>query len=364
MTNTGIVFISYGDTLTYSKRYALSSRENTLTDMFEDRFVADPFNKQKGEIGETVLFESFLDAHKYYEGMKYVLRKYSIVNGKLDKLLDEPRIYTEMQAVKNIIMEFSNEMQPQTMTLSHVTESINAHLPYSIDYIDISYILQELTIFTDRETPLYAIENTDEHIVYLVSMLKARDIHSEFCDIDYYSNLVNSVLSTLQTKDCKLISENFYTGRLDFKYKGVHFSIETYRGMCPFVLKNLDTGMHVFLEQYMVSLNKGKMCNYDKNNALIVRYYVKNCLPKMLKQLMHKPVKMTIIDNDYGDVSSHYADADELELIEELKDMPVGSMTFYNNVKYKRKGGNVYFICDEDLHRNYTLLIDDKDETE
>ena len=90
MTGTGIVFIEYIGSMFEPHKFALSARDNTLYNIFSGKMVTDPFNPAKVHEGKPIYFEDHLQAKKYYESMKYVLREYEAPKGEIGDLLDKP----------------------------------------------------------------------------------------------------------------------------------------------------------------------------------------------------------------------------------------------------------------------------------
>ena len=104
MTGTGIVFIEYIGSMFEPHKFALSARDSTLHNIFSGRMVTDPFNPAKVHEGEPIYFEDHLQAEKYYESMKYVLREYEAPKGEIGDLLDKPKVYTETQIVEKVTL--------------------------------------------------------------------------------------------------------------------------------------------------------------------------------------------------------------------------------------------------------------------
>ena len=239
MTGTGIVFIEYIGSIFEPHKFTLSARDNTLYDIFNSKLVVDPFNPAKIHEGVPRYFDGQLQAEKYYESMKYVLREYEFSSGEIGDLLDKPRVYTEVQIVEKITSDSTSEMKIDTASLSNTVASIESYRGlYKCG--NISFILPRLAVFTDRETPLYAIENTDKHVLYVVSMLKTRDIYGEIYDNCCYHYIKDTVLNIITPDDYDFMCENGFTKEFTFTYKYIPILVSEHK-KC-FDMTRLDNG--------------------------------------------------------------------------------------------------------------------------
>ena len=239
MTGTGIVFIKYIGSIFEPHKFTLSARDNTLYDIFSGKLVKDPFNPAKSYEGKPIYFEDHLQAEKYYESMKYVLREYETSKGEIGDLLDKPRVYTEVQVVDRITSNLTSGMEINKASLSCVVTSIESYRGlYKCG--NVSFILPRLAVFTDRETPLYAIEDTDKHALYVVSMLKTRDIYGEIYDDCCYHYIKDTVLNIITPDDYNFIRENGFTKEFTFTYKCVPILVSEHK-KC-FDMTRLDNG--------------------------------------------------------------------------------------------------------------------------
>lgn len=239
MTGTGIVFIEYIGSMFEPHKFTLSARDNTLYDIFNSKLVVDPFNPAKIHEGVPRYFDGQLQAEKYYESMKYVLRKYEHPKGEIGDLLEKPKVYTEVQTVEKITSDLTSKMEIDTTSLSSAVASIESYRGlYKCG--NVSFILPRLAIFTDRETPLYAIEDTDKHVLYVVSILKTRDIYGEIYDNCCYHYIKDAVLNIITPDDYNFMRENGFTKEFTFTYKCVPILVSEHK-KC-FDMTRLDNG--------------------------------------------------------------------------------------------------------------------------
>lgn len=284
MTGTGIVFIEYIGSMFEPHKFALSARDNTLYNIFSGRMVADPFNPAKVHEGKPTYFEDHLQAKKYYESMKYVLREYEHPKGEIGDLLEKPKVYTEVQIVEKITSDLTSKMEIDTTSLSSAVASIESYRGlYKCG--NVSFILPRLAIFTDRETPLYAIEDTDKHVLYVVSMLKMRDIYGEIYDNCCYHYIKDTVLNIILPDDYNFIRENGFTKEFTFTYKGIPILLSEHK-KC-FDMTRLDNG-ECFTNPYVEIFDDMSKMKKDQNyRGRRITEFIKHNFKWLVRDLTH-----------------------------------------------------------------------------
>lgn len=284
MTGTGIVFIEYIGSIFEPHKFTLSARDNTLYDIFNSKLAIDPFNPAKIHEGVPRYFDNQLQAEKYYESMKYVLRKYELSKSEIGDLLDKPRVYTEVQLVDQITSNLTSGMEINKTSLSRVVASIEAyHGIYGCG--NVSFILPRLAVFTDRETPLYAIEDADKHTLYVVSMLKTRDIYGEIYDDCCYHYIKDTVLNIITPDDYNFIRENGFTKEFVFTYKDIPILVSEHK-KC-FDMTRLDNG-ECFTNPYVEIFDDMSEMKKDQNyRGRRMTEFIKDNFKWLVRDLMH-----------------------------------------------------------------------------
>lgn len=171
--------------------------------------------------------------------MKYVLREYEVPKGEIGDLLDKPKVYTETQIVEKITSDLTSKMEIDKTSLSSTVASIESYRGIH-KCGNVSFILPRLAVFTDREMPLYAIENTDKHVLYVVSMLKTRDIYGKIYDNCCYHYIKDTVLNIITPDDYNFIRENGFTKEFVFTYKDIPILVSEHKKY--FDMTRLDNG--------------------------------------------------------------------------------------------------------------------------
>jgi len=285
MTGTGIVFIKYIGSIFGPHKYALSARDNTLDCIFGGRFVTDPFNPAKIHEGVPRYFDDQLQAKKYYESMKYVLREYELSKGEIGDLLDKPKVYTEVQIVEKITSDLiTSKMKIDTTSLSSAVASIEAyHGLY--DCGNVSFILPQLAVFTDREMPLYAIEDAGKHVLYVVSMLKMRDIYGEIYDNCCYHYIKDAVLNIITSDYYEFMCENGFTKEFTFIYKGIPILVSEHK-KC-FDMTRLDNGECITTPYTEIFDDMSKMKKDQNYRGRRITEFIKHNFKWIVHDLAH-----------------------------------------------------------------------------
>ena len=284
MTGTGIVFIEYIGSIFEPHKFTLSARDNTLYDIFSGKLVKDPFNLAKSYEGKPIYFEDHLQAKKYYESMKYVLREYETSKGEIGDLLDKPRVYTEMQVVDRITSNLTSGMEINKASLSCVVASIESYRGlYKCG--NVSFILPRLAVFTDRETPLYAIEDTDKHALYVVSMLKTRDIYGEIYDDCCYHYIKDTVLNIIAPDDYNFIRENGFTKEFVFTYKDIPILVSEHK-KC-FDMTRLDNNECITTPYTEIFDDMSKMKKDQNYRGRRITEFIKRNFKWIVRDLTH-----------------------------------------------------------------------------
>ena len=284
MTGTGIVFIEYIGSIFEPHKFTLSARDDTLYDIFNSKLVADPFNPAKIHEGVPRYFDDQLQAEKYYESMKYVLREYELSKGEIGDLLDKPRVYTEVQTVEKITSDLTSKMEIDTTSLSSAVASIEAYRGLH-SCGNISFILPRLAVFTDRETPLYAIENTDKHVLYVVSMLKTRDIYGEIYDDCCYHYIKDTVLNIITPDDYNFIRENGFTKEFVFTYKDIPILVSEHK-KC-FDMTRLDNNECITTPYTEIFDDMSKMKKDQNYRGRRITEFIKRNFKWIVRDLTH-----------------------------------------------------------------------------
>lgn len=284
MTGTGIVFIEYIGSIFEPHKFTLSARDNTLYDIFSGKLVKDPFNLAKSYEGKPIYFEDHLQAEKYYESMKYVLREYETSKGEIGDLLDKPRVYTEVQVVDRITSNLTSGMEINNASLSCVVASIESYRGlYKCG--NVSFILPRLAVFTDRETPLYAIEDTDKHALYVVSMLKTRDIYGEIYDDCCYHYIKDTVLNIITPDDYNFIRENGFTKEFVFTYKDIPILVSEHK-KC-FDMTRLDNNECITTPYTEIFDDMSKMKKDQNYRGRRITKFIKRNFKWIVRDLTH-----------------------------------------------------------------------------
>lgn len=284
MTGTGIVFIEYIGSIFEPHKFTLSARDNTLYDIFNSKLVVDPFNPAKIHEGAPRCFDDLLGAEKHYESMKYVLREYEHPKGEIGDLLDKPKVYTEAQVVEKITSDLTSKMEIDKTSLSSAVASIEAYRGI-YECGNVSFILPRLAVFTDRETPLYAIEDTDKHILYVVSMLKMRDIYGEIYDNCCYHYIKDTILNIILPDDYNFIRENGFTKEFTFTYKGIPILLSEHK-KC-FDMTRLDNG-ECFTNPYVEIFDDMSKMKKDQNyRGRRITEFIKHNFKWLVRDLTH-----------------------------------------------------------------------------
>lgn len=284
MAGTGIVFIEYTGSIFDQKKAALSACDNTLYDIFSGKLVKDPFNPAKGYEGKLIYFDDYLQVEKYYESMKYVLREYETSKGEIGDLLDKPRVYTEVQVVDQITSNLTSGMEINKTSLSRVVASIEAyHGIYGCG--NVSFILPRLAVFTDRETPLYAIEDADKHTLYVVSMLKTRDIYGEIYDNCCYHYIKDTVLNIITPDDYNFMRENGFTKEFTFTYKNIPILVSEHKK--GFDMTRLDNGDCITTPYVEIFDDMSEMKKDQNYRGRRMTKFIKDHFKWLVRDLVH-----------------------------------------------------------------------------
>lgn len=216
--------------------------------------------------------------------MKYVLREYETSKGEIGDLLDKPRVYTEVQVVDRITSNLTSGMEINKASLSCVVASIESYRGlYKCG--NVSFILPRLAVFTDRETPLYAIEDTDKHALYVVSMLKTRDIYGEIYDDCCYHYIKDTVLNIITPDDYNFIRENGFTKEFVFTYKDIPILVSEHK-KC-FDMTRLDNG-ECFTNPYVEIFDDMSEMKKDQNyRGWRMTNFIKDHFKWLVRDLIH-----------------------------------------------------------------------------
>ena len=216
--------------------------------------------------------------------MKYVLRKYELSKGEIGDLLDKPRVYTEVQIVEKITSDLTSKMEIDTTSLSSAVASIEAYRGIH-GCGNISFILPRLAVFTDRETPLYAIEDTDKHALYVVSMLKTRDIYGEIYDDCCYHYIKDTVLNIIAPDYYDFMYENGFTKEFTFTYKGIPILVSEYK-KC-FDMTRLDNNECITTPYTEIFDDMSKMKKDQNYRGRRITEFIKRNFKWIVRDLTH-----------------------------------------------------------------------------
>ena len=150
---------------------------------------------------------------------------------------------------------------------------------------NVSFILPRLAVFTDRETPLYAIEDADKHTLYVVSMLKTRDIYGEIYDDCCYHYIKDTVLNIITPDDYNFIRENGFTKEFVFTYKDIPILVSEHK-KC-FDMTRLDNNECITTPYTEIFDDMSKMKKDQNYRGRRITEFIKRNFKWIVRDLTH-----------------------------------------------------------------------------
>ena len=189
-----------------------------------------------------------------------------------------------MQVVGQITSNLTSGMEIDKTSLSRVVASIEAyHGIYGCG--NVSFILPRLAVFTDRETPLYVIEDADKNTLYVVSMLKTRDIYGEIYDDCCYHYIKDTVLNIITPDDYNFMRENGLTKEFVFTYKDIPILVSEHK-KC-FDMTRLDNGECITTPYVEIFDDMSEMKKDQNYRGRRMTKFIKDHFKWLVRDLVH-----------------------------------------------------------------------------